>query len=68
MQSTFVKRQFEFVVFVSYIVLLYFILWSTISVTKYVFFILSIDWMLEFFCHYLMQVELVIRQWLCPSI
>ena len=49
MQSTFAKRQFEFVVFVGYIVLLYFLLWSTLSVTKYIFFILSIDWMLEFF-------------------
>jgi len=47
MQSTFAKRQFEFVVFVSYIVLLYFIPWSTLSVTKYIFFILSIDWMLS---------------------
>jgi len=34
MQSTFAKKQFEFVVFVSYIALLYFILWSTPSVTK----------------------------------
>ena len=46
MQSIFAKRQFEFVVFVSYIVLRYFILWSTHSVTKYIFFISSIDWML----------------------
>jgi len=34
MKSTFAKRQFEFVVFVRYIVLQYFILWSTLSVTN----------------------------------
>jgi len=32
MQSTFAERQFEFVDFVSYIVLLYFMLRSTLSV------------------------------------
>jgi len=51
MQSTFAKRRFEFAVFGSYIVLLYFILCSTLSVTKYIFFILSIDGMLELFCN-----------------
>jgi len=51
MQATFAKKQFVFVVFVSYIILLYFILWSTLSVTKYIFFILSVDWMLELFCN-----------------
>jgi len=51
MQATFAKRHFEFVVSVSYIISLYFILWSTLSVTKYIFFILSVDWMLEFFCN-----------------
>jgi len=49
MQSPCAERQFEFVVFVSCIVLLYFMLWSTPSVTNYIFFILSIDWMLELF-------------------
>jgi len=51
MESTSAERQFEFVVFVSYIVLLYFILRSTLSVTKYIFFIFSIEWMLELFCN-----------------
>jgi len=43
MQSTFDKRQFEFVVFASYLVLLYFILWSTLSVTDSFCFILPTD-------------------------
>ena len=51
MQSTFTKRQFEFAVFVSCVLSLYFILWSPLSVTKSIFFILPIDWMLEHFCH-----------------
>jgi len=51
MQSTFAKRQFEFVVFLSYILLLYFKLWSTPRVTKSIFFISPTDWMLELFCH-----------------
>jgi len=50
MQSTFAKRQFEFVVFVSYIVLVYFVLWCALSITKS-FFILLLDWMLELSCH-----------------
>jgi len=51
MQSNFAKRTFKFVVFVSYIVLLYFVLWSTLIVTKSVCFILPVDWMLELCCH-----------------
>jgi len=51
MQSTFAERQFEFVVFISYVVLLYFVLWSTLSVTKSICLILLFDWMVELFCH-----------------
>jgi len=51
MQSTFAKRQFEFVVFVSYILLSYIILWYPHRVTKSVFFIFPIDWMLELVCN-----------------
>jgi len=51
MQLIFAKRQFEFVVFVSYTLLLYFILWSPLKVTKSIFFILPADWMLELFCN-----------------
>jgi len=55
MQSTFAKRQFEFAVFVSYILLSYsfhtVISWSPLRVTKSIFFILPIDWMLKLFCN-----------------
>jgi len=42
------KRQFEFVVFVSCIVSLYFILWSTLSVTKYILFYQLIEYWSSF--------------------
>jgi len=69
-QSAFAKRLFEFAVFVSYIVLLYFVLWCTVSVTKSIFFTLLIDWMLELFCRQLNQIgwKLVTWQGLYPWI